>query len=112
MPEGRARVGQQVDVMGLAENPRIGNSQPDRFAPGNRPRGLLREGPVGVVHCDLRDHHCFRSAGAHPERNPRPVKDRPFDGQRLNRGRAVIEAAKGIERRNPDKGAQHGSQWR
>ena len=110
MPEGRARVGQQVDMVGLANNPRIGNTQPDRVASGNRPRRFLREGPVGIVDCDLRDHHRLRSAGARPERYPRPIEDRPFDGQRFDRGGAVVEAAQGIERGDPDKGAQHDGQ--
>ena len=110
VPKGRACVRQQIDMMGLAKDPRIGNAQPDRIAAGNRPRRFLREGPVCIIHGNLRDHHRFRSAGAHPERYPRPIEDRPFDGQRLDRGGAVVEAAQGIERGDPDKGAQHDGQ--
>ena len=83
--------------MRFAQNPRVGDLYPDGATARNRPRRVLREGPIGVIDGNLGDLHRLRAARPHQNLDAGLVENGSLYRKGLDRRRAVVEAAKWIE---------------
>ena len=101
MIESGAGVGDEGDLVRLAEHPWERQADPCGLAALDRAGRRLRELPIGGVDLNLRDRHRLRTAGAHQQAKPVLVEDGALDRQVLDRRRAIVEARKRIGGKQP-----------
>ena len=91
MFEGHARIGDEVDRVRFAQNPREGQVDPCGRGARDVAWRILGELPVGAVDLDLGDLHRLGAAGPHKQMKAGRVDHGALESQFLDGGRAIVK---------------------